>query len=296
MARTGILEVSALALLTACLGVGQVQPPVKSSPPASPSVVTIEEPNAQRTKDELARLLEHYPPTLRNVLSIDPSLLSNQAFLAPYPALSNFLNAHPEIPRSPSFYVGDIYSDRRFNRDQSSESSRAWERVAENLFIVVGFGMAFGVVTWLIRTIMDYRRWKQLSKVQTEIHTRLLDRFTSNEELLAYIQSPAGSKFLESSPITLDPAPRSLGAPLARILWSVQAGLVSMAVGVGLQAMAGRFNDDASQPVRAFGILGIALGLGFVISAIISFVISQRLGLIEMPARPPETSPTPPTR
>jgi len=280
-------------VFTACLATAQAQP-ARPPVPASPSVVSIEEPNAQRTKDEFTRLLEHYPPTLRNVLAIDPSLLSNQAFLAPYPALTSFLTAHPEIPRSPSFYIGENF-DRRFNREQSS-SERAWEQVTENLFILAGFGMAFGVVTWLIRTIMDYRRWKQLSKVQTEIHTRLLDRFTSNEELLAYIQSPAGSKFLESSPITLDPTPRSVGAPLGRILWSVQAGLVSMAVGFGLEATANRFTDNASQPLRAFGILGVALGLGFVISAIISFVISQRLGLIEMPVRSAEIPPTPPAR
>jgi hypothetical protein len=289
MSRTGILELSALALLTACLAIGQTQP-IKNAP------VTLEEPNAQRTREEFTRLLEHYPPTLRNVLSIDPSLLSNQAFLAPYPALTSFLNVHPEIPRSPSFYVGEAYSERRYNRDQSGGTERVWERVAENLFIVIGFGMAFGVVTWLIRTTIDYRRWKQLSKVQTEIHTRLLDRFASNEDLLAYIQSPAGSRFLESSPISLDPAPRSLGAPLGRILWSVQAGLVSIAAGFGLEAVANRFSDVASEAVRALGILGVALGLGFVISAIISFVISQRLGLIETPARPPESPSTPPTR
>jgi hypothetical protein len=287
MSRMGILEVSTLALLTTCLGFGQA-PPVKTAPP----VVTLEEPNAQRTKDELTRLLEHYPPTLRSILAIDPSLLGNQAFLAPYPALSSFLSAHPEIPRSPSFYVGENPFDRRYGRDLTTGTERAWERVAENLFIVVGFGMAFGVVTWLIRTTIDYRRWKQLAKVQTEIHTRLLDRFTSNEDLLAYIQSPAGSKFLESSPITLDPSPRSIGAPLGRILWSVQAGLVAMAGGFGLQTMAGRFTPAASEPMRALGILGIALGLGFVISAIISFVISQRLGLIESPVRPRETPST----
>jgi len=76
---------------------------------------------------------------------------------------------------------------------------------------VAGFGLAIGVLTWLIRTIIDYRRWSRLSKVQAEIHTKLLDRFSSNEELAAYIQSPAGSRFLESSPIRLDPGPRSLG-------------------------------------------------------------------------------------
>ena len=280
MARIGTRQIFGLGVLALSLGVGWAQPPR----PVPPQDVTIEEPNAQRTKGELQRLLERYPPTLREVLAIDPSLLSNQAFLSPYPSLAKFLTAHPEISRNPLFYVGDA-SDRRFQRDESTAAERIWDRAVQNLFIFAAFGMAIGVVTWLIRTIMDYRRWNRLSKAQNDIHTKLLDRFTGNEELLAYIQSPAGAKFLESSPITLDPGPRSVGAPLGRILWSVQAGVVSIAAGLGLQVMGTQFNRDASQGLRAFGILGIALGVGFVISAIISFVISQRLGLIETPVK-----------
>ena len=120
-----------------------------------------------------------------------------------------------------------------------------------------------------------------MAKLQADVHTKLLDRFTANEDLLAYIQSPAGAKFLESSPIALDAAPRSVGAPLGRILWSVQGGVVLMAGGVGLQVVSSQVTDGASQPLHALGVLGIALGVGFVISAIVSYVISQRLGLIE---------------
>jgi hypothetical protein len=125
--------------------------------------------------------------------------------------------------------------------------------------------------------------------VQTDAHTKLLDRFTANEDLLAYIQSPAGAKFLESSPIALDAAPRSVGAPLGRILWSVQGGVVLVAGGIGLEVVSGRVTDSASQPLQALGVLAIALGLGFVISAIISFVISRRLGLIEPASSAPRT-------
>jgi hypothetical protein len=59
---------------------------------------------------------------------------------------------------------------------------------------------------------------------------------------------------------------------------------VLMAGGIGLQVVSARVADDASQPLHALGVLGIALGLGFLVSAIISFVISQRLGLIEPPS------------
>jgi hypothetical protein len=71
---------------------------------------------------------------------------------------------------------------------------------------------------------------------------------------------------------------------MGRILWSVQGGLVLMAGGIGLQAVSGRFTDESAQPLHVLGVLGIAVGVGFVISAIISYVISQRLGLIETPA------------
>jgi len=161
-----------------------------------------------------------------------------------------------------------------------------------DLAIFAGFGLAIGVVVWLVRTIIDYRRWSRLAKVQTDAHTKLLDRFTANEDLVAYIQSPAGSKFLESSPIKLDAGPRSVSAPVGRILWSVQGGLVLIAGGIGLQVMGPRMPYDVAQPLSVLGVLGIALGLGFVISAIISFMISQRLGLIELPAAGRRIEPT----
>lgn len=251
--------------------------------PKSPAVVTVEQPDAQRIKDQLSALLEHYPPSLRNVLVLDPALLENESYLAPYPALVNFLNAHPEITRTPSFYFAE--PGHSLGQDHAAQVVEMWREVLSGLSIFAGFGMGIGLLVWLIRTLVDYRRWNRLAKVQTDVHTKLLDRFTTNNDVLAYIESPAGSKFLQSTPIMLDAAPRSVGAPLGRILWSVQGGVVLMAGGIGLQMVSGRVADDASQPLHALGVLGIALGLGFVVSAIISFVISHRLGLIE-PASP----------
>jgi len=251
-----------------------------------PTILTVEQPDAQRIRQELSALLDHYPPSLRGVLVLDPSLLADQPYLAPYPALVSFLNAHPEVVRNPSFYIGNSWGSRS-NQDHATQVVELWRDVLNGLSVFAGFAMGIGLLVWLIRTLVDYRRWSRLAKVQTDVHTKLLDRFTANDDLLAYIQSPAGAKFLQSSPITLDAAPRSVGAPLGRILWSVQGGVVLMAGGIGLQVVSARVADAASQPLHALGVLGIALGLGFVISAIISFVISQRLGLIEptAPAR-----------
>lgn len=247
------------------------------------SIVTVEQPDAQRTKQELSSLLERYPPALRGALALDPSLLQNQSYLAPYPALASLLTAHPEILRNPSFYLGDAPGPRG-PQDRESQIADMWRDLLTDLAVITGFSMGIGLLVWLIRTIIDYRRWSRLARVQTDAHTKLLDRFTANEDLLAYIQSAAGSKFLESSPIKLDAGPRTLGAPIGRILWSVQGGLVLMAGGIGLQVVSTQTAGEAAQPLHVLGVLGIALGVGFVISAIISYVISERLGLIERPA------------
>jgi len=251
------------------------------------AIVNIEPPDAQRTKQDFYNLMQRYPPQLKSVLALDQSLLSNPAFLTPYPALAGFLNAHPEIAHNPSYYVGE-YNDRRnygYQQDRATAAAELWRSVINGTGVFLGFGMAIGVAVWLVRTVVDYRRWNRLAKVQTDVHTRILDRFTDNAELLAYMQSQPGKRFLESTPIMLDAGPRSVGAPLGRILWSVQAGLVLAAAGTGLELVSGRFTEDAAQPMQVLGALGIALGIGFILSALISFWISHKLGLIEPPSR-----------
>lgn len=243
---------------------------------------TVEQPDAQRTKDDLAQLLDHYPPSLRNVLALDPTLLGNQSYLAPYPALAGFLNTHPEVARNPIFYIGHNIDVPPPHAQQVLDF---WRDILAGLGIFLGFCLASSLIIWLIRTLVDYRRWNRLTRVQSEIHSKLLDRFTANQDLLAYIQSPAGTKFLESSPISLDAGPRSMAAPLGRILWSLQAGLVVAAAGIGMQVVSTRIAAEAEEPLRALGILGVALGVGFVVSAVISYLISRRLGLIEPAAK-----------
>lgn len=267
---------------------GWAQAP-RNAPEAAPGqpMVTLEQPDAQRTREELSRLLERYPPSLKNILALDPALLVNPAYLAPYPGLASFLNTHPEIARNPSYFLGE---GPRPRRDSATDAIEIWRDALNGLGVFAAFGMAIALIVWLIRTLIDYRRWSRLAKVQTDVHTKLLDRFTANDDLIAYIQSPAGSKFLESSPIKLDAAPRTMGAPLGRIMWSLQGGLVLMSGGIGLQIVSSRVRSEVGQPLSALALLAVALGAGFVISAIISYVISQRLGLIE-PAPPAAPSP-----
>jgi len=281
--RSQLARVLGLAVAAAAVGWAQVPRPVPPSSPVPPAPIA--QPDAQRTQQELNELFQHYPPSVRRVLALDPSLLSDPSYLAPYPAITSFLAAHPDVIRNPTYYIGPPEDFRRFD---NNGPSRAWEETAGDVAGVTAFAVGAALVAWLVRTFMDYRRWNRLTKVQTDAHTKILDRLASNEDLMAYVQSPAGAKFLESSPISLDAAPRSLSAPLGRIIWTGQAGVVLLAGGVGLQIVSRQTTEyDASAPLHALGILGVALGVGLVVSAVISFLISRHLGLVGRPAEPP---------
>jgi len=74
---------------------------------------------------------------------------------------------------------------------------------------------------------------------------------------------------------------RAVSAPVGRILWSVQVGVVFAAAGFGLQYVSRSIEKTVSQPLFAMGVLALSIGIGFVISAIASYVLSRRLGLWE---------------
>jgi hypothetical protein len=262
-------------------GIGWAQPVPAPLPPGAL------QPDAQRTRQELADLFNRYPPNVHTVLALDPGLLSNPSYLAPYPALGGFLSGHPEIARNPSFYLGDPEGSAQAEnrRNPTAEVARAWESVLTDAEVATCFILAMSLIAWLIRTFMDSRRWSRWTKVQTEAHARVLDRLASNEDLLAYINSSAGSKFLQSSPIMSEAGPRSVTAPLGRILWTVQGGIVLVALGIGFEIVSRQSSELVQEPMHAFGILAMALGIGFIVSAIISFGMSWRLGLLEHPKR-----------
>jgi len=258
--------------------------PVAGSPGGVDAGVSVDEPATYQTRDALTELLEKYPPAVGRVLKLDPSLLARAEYLSDYPALAAFLETHPEVAHNPEFFLSRVAGDSDAAAPDSE--SRAFDLFQDVMNGVAAFSVFLvvtGALMWLLRTVIDYRRWSRLSKVQAEVHNKLLDRFAANEDLIAYMGTEAGRRFLESAPIPLDSEPRALAAPLGRILWSLQAGVVVSALGFGLRYVAGRVPDEIASPVASFSALTIALGLGFVVSAIISYVLSRRLGLVAPP-------------
>ena len=101
------------AVLFAVLGAvpAAAQPrPAAPRPADPPPIAVADERSAQNTRQRLRETLEQYPPSVAQVLRLDPSLLRSD-YLAPYPTLAAFLAQHPEVAHNPVYFLGEA----RFN-------------------------------------------------------------------------------------------------------------------------------------------------------------------------------------
>lgn len=268
-----------------------VTPPSAPTAPGTPTRVlsdaeraaeraALDSGGAPGTRDDLWEILRQYSPALAEVIQRDPTLLDRADYLAPYPLLVNFLERHPEIRRSPSYYFGDV-SFRSFRVLSPEERAiESFDELMSTIGVLLGITVVVSGLVWVIRTLVDHRRWLRQSRVQVEVHSKILDRMTTNEDLLAYAKTPAGSRFLESAPIDPGTSPAAPAAPFGRIIWSVQAGVVLIALGVGLFLAQMSLIDEVRAGFKLIATVIVSLGVGFVASAAVAYRVSSRVGLL----------------
>jgi hypothetical protein len=271
-----------LALLAV---VGFCSPAPAEARQTAPANESIQIMDADRTRDELRRILEGYPRSVGEILRRDPSLMSRPDYMAAYPAIQAFLTEHPEVQRNVEYYFEGYGTWGRQPFDPELEA------LGVLLGGMAGFLAVFaliGVFAWLVRAIIQHRRWLEASQVQADVHTKLMDRMTSNEELLAYVQSPAGRRFFEATPVRPEAEAPVNPAPVGSIIWALMAGIVLATVGAGFRLAAIYVSDEAHEPFVVVGVIILALGAGFILAAISAYIVSARLGLF--PPRPAQSS------
>ena len=278
------LTAAALTIPSAAAAQGPEGPGrVARQTPSAPAATPVNKQDAEETRRQFNEVLSQYPPSLGRVMRLDPTLMTNENYLASYPNVAAFLAQYPDIARNPGFYL-ERY-DPNFQLQEPTDARRQalkmWEEAIEFFGAFAVFCAVVLGLFVIVRYVVEYRRWSRVSKVNAEVHNKILDRFGSNEELLAYIDSPAGRRFLEATPIAPSAAPaRSVGAPYGRILLSVQVGLILIALGVGFLVIAGRAIDEVQPVITALSVLAFCLGIGSVASAGASYVLSHKLGLL----------------
>ena len=126
-----------------------------------------------------------------------------------------------------------------------------------------------GFVVWTIFSTI--RRYKT-TKLQAGLQTKLLEKFGTSQELLAYVQSDAGRRFQES--LTMEQR-----TPYGRILGAAQASVILVLLGLAFLFLRGRV-AGADEGFLVFGTIVLSLGIGFGVAAALSYFLSKMFGLL----------------
>lgn len=128
----------------------------------------------------------------------------------------------------------------------------------------------FSALTFVFHLRAKHNR--ERLQAQMDLQTRILERFESPQEFTAFLTTSGGQKFLSGL------SQESAGwAPAKRILGGLQTGLVLCLLGIGLIVISAIENEV--EPAY-FGIIALALGLGFLGSSALSYRLSRGWGLL----------------
>jgi hypothetical protein len=289
------------SLLLSAAPAAFAQPKAAAQPIAVPAAPPSEDELAA-TREQMIALLR-MSPTLTQVVETDPTILADQDYIARVnPQLGQYLAQHPEVVRNPDFYLfADIpgergrRSDSLHHRDGNNEPQSEEEQHREFLLRFmpfVLFAVIIAALLWLIRILLENRRWGRVFHLQSDVHSKLIDRFASNQELLHYMETEPGKRFLEAAPIPVAiDRNQPLPGGLARVLGSLQIGIVLTLLGIGVLILQHSLPDMADA-LLIFGVVTLMPGLGFIISAIVAWRISARLGLMPQQSATPSDQPS----
>jgi hypothetical protein len=148
------------------------------------------------------------------------------------------------------------------------------------IIIVPSVFFTIGYVVWV--SVNAWQRSRRL-KMVTEFNSRLLDRLGSVKDFSEFLQTEAGTRFMQdlaSEPVT--------SGPHERILRAAQVGIVLICLGVGLLLLSFFSPFLAGQEgFTAIGAIALSLGIGFTISAVASYRLAGILGILHRTADGP---------
>ena len=142
------------------------------------------------------------------------------------------------------------------------------------LGIVLGNALFFFLI-WVF-----YRMRQRRFELQAELQAKLIDKFGSTSELVTFLQSPAGRQFVHgvqtgASAVTQE-----------RVVAGIRKAIILSFLGLGLLAIWG---VSGASWLSWFGLLFLALGLGYLTAAVVSMRLSR--GTDDAVVVPPTTNP-----
>lgn len=156
--------------------------------------------------------------------------------------------------------------------------------MSDNVAMVLVIPSMLLCVGWIVWIVANSRRRGKVAEIQRDMHAKLFEKFGTSQELIAYLNTEAGSKFIDSVAIEHT-------KPFGRVLGSIQAGLILFFLGIAMLIVraatpAHAFYDEIQRAQSTQGLLAVslvllALGIGFLVSAGVSYKLSKNWGLFE---------------
>jgi hypothetical protein len=147
-----------------------------------------------------------------------------------------------------------------------------------NGITALAFGVAIIIsVAWIVVNVVTALKQRANTRTRAEIYHRLIDKFGTAPEFIAFLESDAGMKFIEENTV-------QTSVPLTKILASIQRGIILGLLGAGLLVLGnifgGSLGGDLYIVLTVSGTIGMMIGLGFLISAGISYKLCKVWGIL----------------
>jgi len=144
----------------------------------------------------------------------------------------------------------------------------------DKLAVTFIFLALFALAAWFFW--LDARRRQALVQARSDLQNRLLEKFASPQDVAQFLQTEGGRRFLQG--LTTDARHAGRG-----ILRAMQVGVVITVFGSAVVSLGVAYptHDRGANPGVIIGSLILALGVGFLISAGLSYFLSKKWGMLE---------------
>ena len=153
--------------------------------------------------------------------------------------------------------------------------------IEERMLVVIVLLSAMTAFYLIIAAGFNARKAGILIRARAELQTKVLDRLGSGREVIEFSQTEGGKQFIEALSVESLEGNPSKGSPTERILGSIQKGIILTLLGLGFLLLAEKFQkDDPGDVFMVIGTVGLSLGIGFLLSAGVSYRLSRSMGLL----------------
>lgn len=140
---------------------------------------------------------------------------------------------------------------------------------SKDVAVLFVFLSLFVTMGWGVYLLAETRKRRDRIQAQAELNRRLLDKFGSAREIVEFFETPGGAKFMESLASDRE-------APAGAVLRSTHREIILAILAVGCLSLAWYYRADEN-PLLVIGVLLLCLGIGFLVSAVVSRQLSKSL-------------------